>query len=213
MYLGKLFSAQMDNEEAKNNILNKLTALLKKLTNLPIKPQTKLKILRRVVYPRISFELKVYDFSLTWIKNSLDAVVTENVRKWLELPINTCVKEVVRLPSSMCGLNVPALSTYATNLRLTIRHLKTSQNQDIRHLWASTMSDNVNIDSTLLQAGTLAKAKKSITLQVRNSALQHITSLQLQGKCITSVVKNIKARSVTIWTNCKRDACCDIQLH
>ena len=58
-YLGKLFNASMDTEEDKSSVITKLKLSLEKLTKLHIKPQTKLKILSKIIYPRISFELKV----------------------------------------------------------------------------------------------------------------------------------------------------------
>ena len=54
-YLGKIFSANMDNEEAKSVVTDKLRTLLQTVSALKIKPQTKLKILRQVIYTRISF--------------------------------------------------------------------------------------------------------------------------------------------------------------
>ena len=101
----------------------------------------------------------------------------------------------------MGGLNLPSIRTYATNLRLSLRHaLKNSQSTDMCHLWKSTVNENVNIDETLTQAGSLAKAKKTISLQVKSTALQHVTSLQLQGRCIASVIENVKAATIAIWT-------------
>ena len=193
----------MDKEEAKAIVLNKLTKLLKTLSSLALKPQTKLAILQRVIYPRISFELKVYDFALTWITNSLDSLVHAHIRQWLELPISTCLEEIASLPVKMCGLNLPSLRNYAVNLRTTVRFgLKSSSNSDMRHLWnvTSRMNANINVDSAVSKSTSVLNAKKSIKIQVQNAALNHVTSLELQGLCIKAAIDNIKSSTITAWS-------------
>jgi len=135
-YLGKIFNSNMNTDEAKEELSNKLYTLLTKLSNLVTRPQIKIKILKLVVYPRISFELKTYNFSLSWIGIVLDGKVHSHVRQWLELPISSCVNEVACLPIKMCGLELPSVQSYALNLRLTVRSsLKQSLNTDIRQVW------------------------------------------------------------------------------
>src|ERR1043165_3594852 len=87
--------------------------LLSKITNLPLKPQTKIKLLKMVVYPKLSFELKIYDFSYTWIANELDSLVRYHIRKWIQLPVSCCIPEFVGLPKNKCGLNIESLREYA----------------------------------------------------------------------------------------------------
>jgi len=62
-YLGQIFNSNMNTDEAKEELSNKLDTLLTKLSNLVTRQQMKIKILKLVVYPRISFELKTYNFS------------------------------------------------------------------------------------------------------------------------------------------------------
>ena len=129
----------MNKDEAKAYVVNKLTLLLNKLSSLSIKPQTKLKILKQVVYPRISFELKAYDFGDTWISNSLDNLVHMHVRRWFELPINSCVEELLTLPKKKCGYGIQSLRAFAKSLRLTTRSgLQHSPHEDIQQLWTES---------------------------------------------------------------------------
>lgn len=202
-YLGKIFNFSMDNEEAKKSVVTKLSGLLESLTNLSTRPQTKLKILKLAVYPRISFELKIYKFTDTWITNSLDSVVHSHVRRWLELPISTCVEEMMTLPNKMCGYNIPTIRAHATNLKMTTRYgLKTSANDDIRQLWHETSTRNVSIDSALVESDSLAPALRAFKLQNKNTAVKHVKSLTLQGAAVTSVIEIVKPSSITIWTKC-----------
>src|SRR5260221_1772544 len=191
----------MSNEKAKDMLKKKLDKLLNILSGLDIKPQTKLKILKQIIYPKISFELKIYDFASTWTGNTLDGMVHSHIRRWLDLPINTCIEETIGLPTKMCGLNIPSLQLYATKLRLALRSgLKNSQSDDIRCMWNSTMTKNINVDSIIAENSSLSTAKKSIKLQWQNAALKHVSELKLQGIMILAVIDNIKSQRIAAWS-------------
>jgi hypothetical protein len=163
----------------------------------------KLNILKQVICPHISFELKVYDFAETWLSGTLDGLVHAQIRRWLELPVSTCVEEIATLPKKMCGLGIPSLLAYARNLRLTVRAgLKNSASHDVRQLWTETSVRNISIDSALISSASLPTAKKVIKLQTLNAAVQHIRTLQLQGASITSVIENIKSSTISTWSKC-----------
>jgi hypothetical protein len=201
-YLGKLFNSNMNKDEAKAQLLSKLDKLLLKLSSLAIKPQLKLRILKFVIFPKISFELKIYDFALTWINNSLDSVIHSHIRRWLELPISSCSQEIASLPTKMCGFDIPSLRTYATHSRLTVRSgLKNSANSDIRQLWQETSVKNILIDSALNKSNSLLSAKKCITLEARNVAMKHIETIELQGRSISSIIDNINKAKICQWSN------------
>ena len=80
-YLGKLFNSNMNTEEAKKLLEDKLNNILVRLPEIPTSPQMKLKILKLFVYPRISFELKTYNFSASWIGRVLDGMVHTHIRR------------------------------------------------------------------------------------------------------------------------------------
>ena len=110
-YLGKLFNSNMTKDEAKIIVQDKLNKMLQKLSSLAISPQLKIKILKLVIFPKLSFELKIYDFAGTWISITLDGAVISNIRRWLEPPISSCVREIISLPTKLCGPNIPTLQT------------------------------------------------------------------------------------------------------
>ena len=74
IYLGRLFNANMCTEEAKEQLVCKLDLMLKIQSNTRIKPHMKIKIVKMVIFPRISFELKSYNFSRTWFSEVLDEI-------------------------------------------------------------------------------------------------------------------------------------------
>jgi len=51
VYLGKRFNSNMCLEVSKTNVINKLHDLIAKITNIGIKPQSKIKLLKLMIYP------------------------------------------------------------------------------------------------------------------------------------------------------------------
>ena len=98
-YLGKHFDFNMDNQKAKQQLKDKLTVLLRTTSGLDIKPQQKLEILKKFIPTQLSFELRIYDFSYTWIEQTLDSLIANAVRDWMTFPISTCVNGHLRLKS------------------------------------------------------------------------------------------------------------------
>ena len=78
-YLGKLYDFNLKNEQAKLLLIQKLNELLTTTSKLRVKVQLKLKILKQFVHSQLRFELKTYNFGVTWIGESLDPIVTKHV--------------------------------------------------------------------------------------------------------------------------------------
>ena len=97
-YLGKIFNFAMKNEEAKEAVSTKLKSLLNVTNHLEVSAQTKLEILKEFITSQISFELKTYNFSKTWIEAELDSIANKHIRDWLQLPICACIEEFKSLP-------------------------------------------------------------------------------------------------------------------
>ena len=108
-YLGKLFDFSMKNTAIKTTLRDQLKRLLEITSNLDIKPQQKLKILRNYIPTQFKFQLRIYDISYTWIELNLDTQVSNAVRDWIELPISSCVSEILSLPTNQGGLGIPSM--------------------------------------------------------------------------------------------------------
>ena len=108
-YLGKCFDFKMDHSKVKLNLKERLSNMLNITTDLKIKPQQKLKILRLFIPSQLSFDLRIYNISYTWIVENLDSLITNSIRDWLEFPISTCISEIASLPASCGGLDIPSL--------------------------------------------------------------------------------------------------------
>ena len=56
------------------------------------------------------YELKLYEFPLTWVEQKLDAMCLRYMRDWLEMPVtvSACVNEISTLPKKLTGLGFPS---------------------------------------------------------------------------------------------------------
>ena len=154
-YLGKIFDAKMDNFEAKSLLKLRLEKLLKTTSDLNIKAQLKLKILRSYISSQISFDLRMYDFSYTWISTQLDGLINNHVSQWLDLPISTCISQFMELPKNEGGHGIPSLKSTAEKLRLVLRlSLKNNPNIELNNIWMSTHIHNKKLDTILERKNT-----------------------------------------------------------
>ena len=88
------------------------------ISNLKIRPQTKLKIFSQFLPSQFSFELRIYNFSSAWISENIDALCVRVIRSWIKAPISSCVEEWLITPSTNCGLGIPSFQCRAERLKL-----------------------------------------------------------------------------------------------
>ena len=182
VYLGKVFDFEMKNKSAKTSIVHKLTGLLEITSSLKIKPQLKLKILKNYIYSQLSFELRLYDFSETWISQQLDNLCTNRIREWTEMPISGCVKEITSLPKELTGLGIPSLSSIHQKLWLGKRStLKNSCHSPIRQIWNDSKGKHAKADSLLNENDKLKVAQKSLKIDQIQKAKSHFFALESGG--------------------------------
>ena len=91
---------------------------------------------------QFTFELRVYDISLTWITQHLDAMIDNNVRRWLAPTVSSCVSEILSLSKSKGGFSVTSLKSLTEKLHMTQRQsLRFSKNENMRSLWQVSTVD------------------------------------------------------------------------
>lgn len=198
-YLGKLYDFDLKNDLAKLNIAQKLENFLSITSKLKIKAQMKIKILKLYVYSQMRFELRLYNFGATWIDNNLDSKVVKCVRSWLEMPISSCVKEMMTVPTNKGGLGIPLLKDIAAQMQLQKRSaLKSSAFQDINHVWSDSSVKHISSDALLVK-GTFSSASKTLKASQTKKAVDHYNSLEVQGVASRIVAENISKFSITSW--------------
>jgi len=115
-YLGRRFSFDLNHESVKQSLKNKLELLLKVTDSLKIKTQTKLRILSLYIHSQMLFELKLYDFPLTWVEQTLDAMCFNYIRDWMEMPISAFVKQSTTIPKNLGGLGIDSYKQLAKKM-------------------------------------------------------------------------------------------------
>ena len=82
-YLGKIFDFKSLNSVSKKEFEVKLEKILEKLSSLKIRSQTKLKIFSTYVSSQFNFELKIYNFTDSFLSGSLTDYVQSTIENGL----------------------------------------------------------------------------------------------------------------------------------
>ena len=201
-YLGRRFSFESKPDSIKAALEQKLKGLLNITSGLKIKAQTKIKILSLYVHAQMLHEIKLYDLPVTWIEQSLDALCVRHIRDWLEMPISACVNEIASMPRKMAGLGIPSFKHLSQKLCLTKRYaLRTSASADVRELWSNSSSRHVVTDQRIVSHGSIAAAAKSLKLDQQNSDINHLLSLEAQGKSVKCVTETVSSKNIETWAS------------
>ena len=138
---------------------------------MKVKVQDKLKILTLYIHSQVTFELKIYNFPLTWVDQTVDALCFKYVRKWKELPINACLKELFILPKSKGGLGYHSFKTLSEKMRLIKRNaMLHSTDSDISRVKAETDIRFVESEVLLSNCPSMAQATAQLKQNQQASA-------------------------------------------
>ena len=200
-YLGKTFTFKMDNQEIKSQLIARLKNLLEKISTAKLSLQLKLKIVRLYLPTQFNFQLRIYNFSQTWLENELDSLITNCIRTWLQYPINSCVAEIIHLPLSYGGLGIPSLKTIAAKHNLSVRAgLRDNDDPNMRLLWEMSSSKNIPTDALILNSN-LPEANHKLLQESVTTSLNHVKSLIIQGPSISSVNSELDKKEIKRWSN------------
>ena len=82
----------------------------------PLTRNQKLKMYRAGICPRLSWQLMIKEYPLTWVERELKADATKFLKKWAGLA-RSANTALLYLPCKMGGLNLPALSSLYKRLQ------------------------------------------------------------------------------------------------
>jgi hypothetical protein len=200
-YLGKQFGFDMKPAKMQKLLEEKLGRLLTITSKLKVSVQSKLKIFSQYIQNQLLTELKLYDFSETWVEQTLDSLATRTIRDWLELPISACVAEMVMLPRRQGGLGISSFKLLAEKMRLIKRRvLWLSKDDELKQIAHNTAAKNCKIDEVIAASKTLQNAKDSLVKTFQTKAADHLASLQCQGASLRSIEVNIPAKNILSWS-------------
>ena len=191
-YLGRYFDYDMDNSEHKRELLQKTTEILNIIDCLPLHPRKKLMIYSRYLLSKISWDLTIADLDVTWVKNTLDNLCHNHIRRWLEIPPCGTI-EILLLSTTQYGINLLDISTKFEQCQVTIRKsLKESPNEDIRELFQiRSVGSNIKYDSF--------QSTREVLAQTRQSKTEKITGLKSQSEVVTSVWQEALVSTRSKW--------------
>ena len=143
-YLGRYFNFQMSDEEHKFELTSLIEELMPNIDAKPLRPKSKLILYRRYVLSKVSWHFTVSNISQTWVKENIDSIVNNYIRRWLEIPISGTLSAAF-MPSHKFGLNICPTSIKFIQCQTIMRNaLKSSPNTEINEFWKST-SGNKNV--------------------------------------------------------------------
>ena len=160
-YLGRYFNFNMSDNDHKSEILDTLTDFFDKIDQLPLHPRNKIRLYSQYVLSKISWHFTISDIGKTWVSETLDAIVSKYIRKWLELPISATLSNIL-LPNNRFGLNVVLPSTKFLQCQTVSRKaLQSSPNEDINKLWTETTNyKNIQYDTRKNTKDVLSTIRK-----------------------------------------------------
>ena len=149
VYLGKTFSMNMKSENIEKELKKDLRDYVENIHRLPIHPKHKIDIVVRYVYSKLRWRLTAYDISHTWVKQNLDSIVIEYLKRWLNLHQGANTRHLF-LPTSKFGIRLSLPSDILKACRLVKRSiLKTSKNQEMQDLYKLTVQKHIEEDRLL----------------------------------------------------------------
>ena len=78
----------MSDDDHKYETLDTLSDILNEIDQLSLHPKNKICLYSQYALSKISWHFTVSDTDKTWVKQTLDAIVSKYIRKSLELPIS-----------------------------------------------------------------------------------------------------------------------------
>jgi hypothetical protein len=188
-------------QSMQQHLIDKLTNMLIITSNLKIHVQLKMRIFSQYIQSQMLSDLKVYDFTQTWVEQSLDALCIKYARDWLELPVSACIAEILVLPRNQGGFGINLFNLLSDKMRLMKRHaLWTSSETELQFIASDTAQANCKIDEYVVKHKDVSKAKKALKSDYVQKAFQHITNLVCQGSAFKEVCNLISKANIGLWS-------------
>ena len=183
-YLGKDFNFNMNFNHVKENLMKTIRDYTSRIDTLPIHPLRKIEICQKYVSLKTKWDLSIYDFSETWMKENRDSHLNPLYRKWLQLPISANITHL-QMPQNKLGLNITSAKKLYIECKLSVhRILKTSPNLEARKIYKITSTKHVNSDTTINNIITVDPKKYKLKKTVRKSLTRTITRKHRTISCI-----------------------------
>ena len=127
-----------------------------------------------------------------WIKENLNNLCHNKLRRWLEIPPNGTL-DIVLLSKTKFGLNVIDVSTKHAQCQVSFRsQLKNSTNEDARHVYSSTRSGfNIQYDRF--------NNCREVLKEIRDQNLDKVNKLVSQSIVVKALWQETLVSDVKQW--------------
>ena len=212
-FLGAPVSVHSTSAQAREGLLRKLKSLLEKVDATLITRQQKLRLFKAGICPRLSWDLSVSVFPLTWLQTKLQPLATRYLKRWCGLARSADTSRLF-LPKANGGLDLPELTTMYKKLHAakaasymcsrdpTVRSIATQETlREAAQRRPAYRPFQEVVDVMKEDPGA---TKKKITTQVKakvqaadNAArLAHSAGLTVQGQ----TVRDFQGRAADLWS-------------
>ena len=199
--------------DARPILQTKLHSLLSKIDQVPVTRKQKMLMFRLGVCPRISWDLTINSFPLTWLETSLDPLATRYLKSWLGLAKPGDPSRLF-LPPAHGGLGLPSISGLYKRLRVgKASLLMASRDRGVQFVSRSTLDREAQAKVAKFKPATLVRqvlaadpgaSSKSLSLRSKKCVqadevagrLAHAATLKVQGK----IFEEVDTRASTIWS-------------
>ena len=137
----------MTNNHHKEDLLSDTKDMLKEIDDLPLHPNNNRLIYQRYVLSKLTWNLIIADLDITRVKQSLDSIVNQYVRSWLEILIAGTL-DIIQLSKMKFGICYVMVSTRLTQCQSVIRNnlQKSSNNGELKIYYDTNCNTNLQYD-------------------------------------------------------------------
>jgi len=197
-YLGRRFPFASDLDIAKKLLLDSTSKALTFVDALPISPSQKCHALNLQLRAHLSFTLSHYRVSQTWIQAHLDTLITNKVRRWLDLP-PSATAHFLPLPAKWLGLDLVLPSMLAEvcqlNTALALRHSGDPKMAPLQELGGVRTPFK-----ELLGLASKRKAMEAAKAAQITKHLGQLDGLQIQSVLLKALRVSLTATELTNWS-------------
>lgn len=209
VYLGKTFTMNMKTSDIENELTKDLRDYLEQIHRLPLHPKQKIEILTRYVYSKLRWRLTAYDISCTWVKQNLNSIVIEYLKRWLHLHQGANTRHLF-LPTNKLGIRLSFPSDLLKSCQLVKRSiLKSSKNQEMKDLYKLTIAKHLE-EERLLNDREKNVANRLLRKETTDKIIRDMQGLKEQSVILKELRTLCTGTVINQWYNISQELTANI---
>ena len=174
-FLGLHVDTPQDSSQLRAELLIKFNNMLDRVDSCPLTSKQKLLVFRSGVCPRISWDLTVVKFPLSWVRRNLDSLATRYLKSWSGLA-RSANPALLFLSGKNGGLNLPLPSTMHKTLQSSHQsHLLTSPDPCVRCIAEDALKKDLTLTRPSFRASREVREVMSHNPDISKKSLRAAT--------------------------------------